>query len=95
MVNKKVTPTISKVVKLALKSEDLDPEKKEQMQALLDSGRLDVTEQETNKKVEKAIDEYVMEEMRKSVLAGRLTAPKNDTLLGKYIKKCRKNKTSI
>jgi uncharacterized membrane-anchored protein YjiN (DUF445 family) len=91
MKKEKVTPTISKVIKMALKDPTMPPERRKEIQDLQDTGKFDQVEEVVNKKVEKEIDAYVLEEMRKSVLAGRLTKPKNDTLLDKYIKKCKKN----
>lgn len=91
MVTRKVTPTISKVIDMAIKEKSMDDEKREELIALKETGKFDVTEQVVNKTVEKKIDDYVTHEMYKSVRAGRLAPPKNGTLLDKYIKKCKRN----
>lgn len=89
-INRAVTPTISKVMKLAMKDPDMTEEKRQQMQTLKDSGMLDQKEKVVNKTVEKKIDAYLTEEMNKSIKAGRLTPPSESELKGKYLKKCKK-----
>jgi len=90
LIKRKVSPTIAKVVREAMKSEEMSDEKKEQFQHLIDAGMLDKTEDVENKTAVKEIEKFLEVEIAKSVIAGRLTSPKDEKVLAKYKKICRK-----
>lgn len=94
--NAKVSPTISRITREAMKSPEMPEEKKQQFQTLLDTGLLDQEEKVENKTTIKKINKYLEGEIAKAVVAGRLSKPKNDKLLDKYKKICRKlSRTNI
>lgn len=82
-------PTIKKVFELALTKpdEEVSPRQKRNIQAMLDSGRLDREVEVLDHEVEKLIDEYIAKEIDKAVKLGRLPkqAPKLKTLQSKGI----------
>ncbi len=67
-------PTIKKVFELALTKPDdeVTPRQKRNIQAMLDSGRLDREVEVLDHEVEKLIDAYMTEEIAKAVKLGRL-----------------------
>jgi uncharacterized membrane-anchored protein YjiN (DUF445 family) len=86
----KVSPTISKVLREAVQSPEMDDKKREMMQNFIDTGAVDQTEMVENQTTVKKIKEYLDKEFAKSVLAGRLPEPKNEKVLKKYRKICLK-----
>lgn len=82
-------PTIKKVFELALTKPDdeVSPRQKRNIQAMLDSGRLDREVEVLNYEVEKEIDAYIAAEIDKAVKLGRLpaVAPQLETLKKKGI----------
>lgn len=82
-------PTIKKVFELALTKPDdeVSPRQKRNIQAMLDSGRLDREVEVLDHEVEKQIDEYIAGEIAKAVKLGRLPkeAPKLKRLQSKGI----------
>lgn len=90
IVQRYAAPAIRKVVKAALKDDGVSEEKKEQLRNLQSAGYFDKKEDVVNKSAQKEIDAYINEEIAKSVMAGRLPEPKSNTLVAKYIKKCKK-----
>jgi uncharacterized membrane-anchored protein YjiN (DUF445 family) len=86
----KVSPTISKVLREAVQSPEMDDKKREMMQNFIDTGAVDQTEMVENQTTVKKIKEYLDQEFAKSVLAGRLPEPKNEKVLKKYRKICLK-----
>ena len=85
----KQSPTIKKVFELALTKPDdeVSPRQKRNIQAMLDSGRLDKDVEVLDHEVEKLIDEYYKVEIDKAVRLGRLPkeAPKLESLKNKGI----------
>jgi tRNA A37 N6-isopentenylltransferase MiaA len=69
-------PTIKKVFELALTKPDdeVSPRQKRNIQAMLDSGRLDREVEVLDYAVEKEIDAYITAEIDKAVKLGRLPA---------------------
>jgi len=69
-------PTIKKVFELALTKPDdeVSPRQKRNIQAMLDSGRLDREVEVLDHEVEKQIDDYIAAEIDKAVKLGRLPA---------------------
>lgn len=88
---KKVTPTVRKVVDLALNDPEISDKKKEQLRNLNDTGLFDKSEEVVNKTAQKELDEYMNTQIARSIAAGRLPKPKNNTVFDKYIAKCKKN----
>lgn len=90
-LTKKVTqaPTIKKVFEIALTKPDseVSPRQKRNIQAMLDSGRLDREVEVLDYAVEKEIDAYISAEIDKAVKLGRLpkVAPQLETLKKKGI----------
>lgn len=82
-------PTIKKVFELALTKPDneVSPRQKRNIQAMLDSGRLDREVEVLDYEVEKEIDAYIAKEIDKAVKLGRLpaVAPQLETLKKKGI----------
>lgn len=82
-------PTIKKVFELALTKPDneVSPRQKRNIQAMLDSGRLDREVEVLDYAVEKEIDAYITAEIDKAVKLGRLPAeaPQLKTLKKKGI----------
>lgn len=80
-------PTIKKVFELALTKPDneVSPRQKRNIQAMLDSGRLDREVEVLDHEVEKQIDAYIAEEIDKAVKLGRL--PKHAPTLNTLTKK--------
>lgn len=82
-------PTIKKVFELALTKpdEEVSPRQKRNIQAMLDSGRLDREVEVLDYEVEKEIDAYISAEIDKAVKLGRLPAkaPQLETLKKKGI----------
>lgn len=72
------TPTVEFVMKEAVKTESIPKEKRDQIQALLDSGQFSKKKTIENPRIAKMVDEYVTREIKKSVKAGRL--PNKTTL---------------
>lgn len=79
--------TIRKVYEIALTKPDdeITPRQKRNIQAMLDSGRLDKEVEVLDEAVEKQIDEYMREEIDKAVKLGRL--PKQAPVLKSLSKK--------
>lgn len=86
-----VSPTIKKVAEMMIAKKDADPKLKRQLRHLRDAGTFDKTELVVNQKQAKRFDARVEEEIGKSIAAGRLPKPKDNTLFDKYIKKCKRN----
>ncbi len=82
-------PTIKKVFELALTKPDdeVSPRQKRNIQAMLDSGRLEREVEVLDYEVEKEIDAYIAKEIDKAVKLGRLpkVAPQLETLKKKGI----------
>lgn len=91
LIKRSVAPTVKKVVNLALKDKDITDKQKERLQHLKDTGLFDKKEEVVNKTAQKEIDKYLNEEIAKSIAAGRLPEPKDNSLFNKYLKKCKKN----
>jgi hypothetical protein len=91
VVMRNQTPTINKVVSLALHDPEVPEKQKERLRHLKEAGTFSVKREEVNKTAQKEIDDYVTQEIAKSIAAGRLPKPKDNTLFDKYIKKCQKN----
>ncbi len=74
------TPTMAKVLSMALHRKDLTEEQREKLQTVWDSGVLHQKEQVVNRTIEKRIDTYLTTEINKSIAAGRLSpyAKKDD-----------------
>ncbi len=72
----KSTPTIEMVMKEALKSESIAPEKKAQIQVLMDNGDFSKTRFVENKRIAVMIDNFVKREINKAVKAGQLPSKK-------------------
>ena len=70
--NKKLSPTVKKVVSEAVKDESIDESKRKEYQLLLDSGELDKTELIENKSVVKKINAWVDKKIAESIKDGRL-----------------------
>lgn len=68
---KPVTPTIKKVVELAMK-ENLPDWKKERLQTILDSGELDATAPTENPRIVKQINAWVDKKIKEAIKAKRL-----------------------
>tara|TARA_R100000789_G_scaffold98868_1_gene103751 strand:+ start:318 stop:722 length:405 start_codon:yes stop_codon:yes gene_type:complete len=84
---KKTTPTVERVVNLALKSDDVSPEKKAEIQRLKDRGTFSKKAEEVVPKYEKKLDTYYDEEVKRAIKEGRLPHPKEDAFLKKLRKK--------
>lgn len=78
-----VSPTISKIVDIALKDDSISEEKKKELQLLKDTGHFNKKKVIENKKVAKLINEYISREIKKSVKAGRLPDKKQLSLIMK------------
>lgn len=65
-------PTIKKVFEKALEDPNTTPRQRRNIQAMLDSGKLDRTVEVLDHEVEKQIDAYYAEEIAKAVKLGRL-----------------------
>lgn len=68
------SPTIKKVFEKALVDPATTERQRRNIQAMLDSGKLDKTVEVLDHEVEKLIDEYLSEEIAKAVKLGRLPA---------------------
>jgi hypothetical protein len=79
-------PTVNKIVSLALHDKDTPQELKDQLQHLKDIGYFNKKEEVINKSVQKKIDKYVNMEIAKSIQAGRLSKPDDNSLFNKLIK---------
>lgn len=79
------SPTIKKMFEKALVDPSTTERQKRNIQAMLDSGKLDREVEVLDHEVEKLIDEYLKEEIDKAVKLGRLPkeAPMLDTLKNK------------
>lgn len=79
------SPTIKKVFELALTDPKTTDRQRRNIQAMLDSGKLDREVEVLDHEVEKQIDEYFAEEIAKAVKLGRLPkeAPKLEALKDK------------
>lgn len=88
--NQYASPTVRKILRLALKDESVSQEKKDSIQTIIDTGIVDKKEDVINQTAQKEIDNYVDQEIAKSIVAGRLPRPKDNSLFDKYIKKCKK-----
>lgn len=90
IIKRNQLPTVNKVVSLALKDPSISEKQKERLRHIKEAGLLDKKSEEVNQTAQKEIDEYLNEEIAKSIIAGRLPKPKDNTLFDKYIKKCRR-----
>lgn len=70
------TPIMELVFKKALEDADITPEKKAQLQKLIDTGILSQNKIIENPKVAKMRDDWVAKEIKKSVREGRLPSKK-------------------
>lgn len=86
-VTKESTPTMKMVAEKALESDDVRPEIKEGMKDILDSGRLDRTYTEVDKKTAKKIDKWMEKEVKRMIKSGELPDPKTDIKTKQWIKK--------
>lgn len=91
MVKKESYPTISKVVDLALKDDSVSPQKKERLQRIKESGKLNETHEEVDPKVEKKLSKEMEKEIKRAIKLGRLPKAEEDKELQAYIKKAEKN----
>lgn len=71
-----LSPTIEKVMREALNSDNINPEKKQQIQNILDSGMITRTVPMENARATKMIENFVNREINKAIKDGRLP-PKN------------------
>lgn len=80
IMKRAVTPTMAKVLSMALHRKDLTPEQREKLQTVKDSGILEKKEEVVNETISKRIDKYLNDEINKSIAAGRLSpyAKKDD-----------------
>jgi hypothetical protein len=83
-------PTVNKVVSLALHDDNVPEKQKERLRNIKAAGLLNKKVDVVNKTAQKEIDNYLNQEIAKSIAAGRLPKPKDNTLFDKYIKKCRR-----
>lgn len=90
MRKQKVSPTVAWALREAIKSDEMSDKKKEQMQHVIDTGIVDQTEEVENKTAIRELNNYLEQEIAKSVVAGRLSKPKNEKVLAKYKRICRK-----
>ncbi len=72
LVRTAITPTMSMIAQKAIEDPDFPPEKKEQLQLLIDRGYFTKEKYTQNDKVAKQIDNYVNREIKKSIKEGRL-----------------------
>lgn len=86
----KMTPVLSRIAREAVELKSDDDPNKERIQNLIDSGLLDQKEEVENKSTVKKLNKFLEQEIAKSVLAGRLSKPKDEKILNKYKKICRK-----
>ena len=70
--NRKLSPTVKKVVSEAVKDESISEEKRKEYQLLLDSGELDREEVVENKSVVKKINAWVDKKIADAIEDGRL-----------------------
>lgn len=71
-------PTVLKVVQLAIADPLFPPEKKKQLQTLLDAGEFTKRKYVENKKASEMIDKFVAREIKKKVKAGLLPKDAKD-----------------
>jgi predicted urease superfamily metal-dependent hydrolase len=86
VIKRAVTPTMAKMLSLAMHQKDIDPERLEKLQTIKDAGILDQKEEVINRSVEKKISKYLDGEIIKSVKAGRLSKPPQKSELSKHFK---------
>lgn len=86
----KITPIISKLAREAVEMKDDSDPNKERIQTLIDAGVFDKKEDVENKTAIAELNKYLETEIAKSVLAGRLSKPKDLKVMDKYKKICRK-----
>jgi hypothetical protein len=79
--NKKLSPTVKKVVSEAVKDESISEEKRREYQLLLDSGDLDKVEVVENKSVVKKINAWVDKKIAEAIKEGRLPSKEELTKL--------------
>lgn len=72
IVEREKAPAIKETIEKALEDPDFPDEKKPRYRSLLESGRLDGTIEVQDEDVVEKIDEYLEEEIQKSIDAGRL-----------------------
>lgn len=72
VISKKATPTVEKVLREAVKSKTIDPEKRQQIQNLLDTGDYSREKPQEVAKYTKLIDQFVNRKIREAIKAGRL-----------------------
>lgn len=68
-----VTPTIRKIVDLALESDTISDKKKEQLRHLKDAGAFDEKEVKVNDRIARLMDREIEREITRSIAAGRLS----------------------
>jgi len=69
---KKISPEVEMVMLEAVKTESIAPEKRQQIQNMLDLGMFSKTKVKENLKYTKMIDEYVTREIKKAQREGKL-----------------------
>ena len=91
------SPTIKKVFEKALVDPATTERQRRNIQAMLDSGKLDKTVEVLDHEVEKLIDAYLAEEISKAVKLGRLPAeaPKMEGLKDKGLQYARRNEKRL
>lgn len=70
--------TIKKVIRKALDDPEFPEEKKEKYRNLLNSGKLDKTVTREDEEVREELDEWLENEIQKSIEAGRLPSRESD-----------------
>ena len=86
----KVSPTVSWALREVIKQDEMSDKKKEQVQHVIDTGIADQTEEVENKTAIRELNHYLEQEIAKSVVAGRLSKPRNEKVLAKYKRICRR-----
>lgn len=73
VIKRAVTPTMAKVLSIAMHTKGITEEQKQMYQNIKDSGLLSQTEDVENQSIKKKINKYVSDEIEKSIKAGRLS----------------------
>lgn len=79
IIKRAATPTMAKMLSLALHRKDLTPEQREKFQTIKDSGILNKKEEVVNETIQKRIDKYLEKEINRSIAAGRLSPYAKET----------------
>lgn len=73
IVKRMITPATAQALELGLRDKNLSDEFKERLRIVKESGLFHQKEETVNKSVEKKIDAYLTEQIRRSIAAGRLS----------------------